>query len=187
MLGTWNLHRAVRPSTDSRLPPRFRLTRANVCRSMPIMVKAIPEGFHSVTPYLALRDAAKAIAFYEAALGAKEIYRLPMPDGKIAHAEIRIGNSVIMVSDENPDWGNSSAKTLGGSPIGLCVYSDNVEAMAERFVQAGGKVIRPLADEFYGDRTGRFEDPEGYKWTLGQHIEDVSPEEMMARMAKMGG
>ncbi len=151
------------------------------------MVQAIPEGFHSVTPYLALTDAAKAIAFYEAALGAKEVYRLPMPDGKIAHAEITIGNSRIMLSDEMPGWGNASAKTLGGSPIGLCVYVDDVDALAAQFVKAGGKEIRPLSNQFYGDRTGQFEDPEGYKWTLGQHVEDVSPEEMMARMAKMGG
>lgn len=154
---------------------------------MPFMVKAIPDGYHSVTAYLALRDAAKAIAFYEAALGAKEIYRLPMPDGKIAHAEIQVGNSRIMLSDEMPDWGNKSAQTLGGCPIGLCVYTDNVELLAERFVQAGGKVTRPVSNQFYGDRTGTFEDPEGYKWTLAQHVEDVSPEEMMARMSKMGG
>ena len=154
---------------------------------MRLMINAIPEGFHSVTPYLALRDAAKAIAFYEAALGAKEVYRLPMPDGKIAHAEIQIGNSRIMVSDENPSWGNSSALTLGGSPIGLCIYSDDVDALAKRFVAAGGKEVRPLSNQFYGDRTGTFSDPEGYKWTLAQHVEDVSPEEMMARMAKMGG
>jgi PhnB protein len=151
------------------------------------MVQAIPEGFHAVTPYLALADAAKAIAFYEAALGAKEVFRLPMPDGKIAHAEIQIGNSRIMLSQEMPGWGNTSAKTMGGSPIGLCVYTENVDALAERFVAAGGKLIRPISNQFYGDRTGQFEDPEGYKWTLAQHIEDVSPEEMAARMAKAGG
>lgn len=151
------------------------------------MVQPIPEGYHSVTPYLALADTAKAIAFYEAALGAKELYRLPMPDGRIGHAEIQIGNSRIMMSDEAPEWGNRSAKTMGGSPIGLCIYTDDVEALAKRFVAAGGKEIRPLANQFYGDRSGIFEDPEGYKWTLAQHIEEVSPEEMQARMAKMGG
>lgn len=151
------------------------------------MVKAIPEGFHSVNVYLAMTDAAKAIAFYEAALGAKELYRLPMPNGKIAHAEIEVGDCRIMLSDEMPEWGNSSAKRLGGSPVALCLYTDDVDALAKRFVAAGGKEIRPLSNEFYGDRTGRYEDPEGYKWTLGQHIEDVSPEEMMARMAKMMG
>jgi PhnB protein len=151
------------------------------------MVKAIPEGYHTLTPYLALRDAAKAIEFYKAALGAIELYRLPMPGGKIGHAELRIGDSQLMVSDEMPEWGNKSASSYGGTPIGLCIYTENVEALAERFVKAGGKMVRPLKDEFYGDRTGRFEDPEGYKWTLAQHIEDVSPEEMQRRMEKMGG
>jgi PhnB protein len=151
------------------------------------MVQAIPEGFHSVTPYLSLSDAAKAIEFYDVALGAKEIYRLAMPNGRIAHAEIRIGNSIIMLSDENPEWGSRSAKTMGGSPVGLCIYTDDVDALAKRFVAAGGKEIRPLTNQFYGDRSGTFEDPEGYKWTLAQHIEDVTPEEMNARMAKMGG
>lgn len=154
---------------------------------MPPMVQAIPEGFHSVTPSLSFADAIKAIAFYEAALGAKEVYRLPMPDGRIAHAEIQIGNSRIMVSQEMPEWDNKSAKTMGGSPIGLYIYTDNVDALAERFVAAGGKMLRPLTDQFYGDRSGQFEDPEGYKWTLSQHIEEVSPEEMTARMAKMSG
>jgi PhnB protein len=151
------------------------------------MPKPIPEGYRAVTPYLALSDAPKAIAFYEKALGAKELYRLPMPDGRIGHAEIQIGDCRIMVADESPDWGNKSAKSLGGSPIGLCVYSDNVDALADRFVKAGGRVVRELADQFYGDRSGTYEDPEGYRWTLAQHIEDVSPEEMKRRMATMGG
>jgi PhnB protein len=151
------------------------------------MPKAIPDGYHSLTPYLALRDAAKAIEFYKAALGATELYRLPMPGGKIAHAELQIGDSRLMLSDEMPDWGNKSAKEYGGSPVGLCIYTENVDALAERFVKAGGKVVRPLENQFYGDRSGQFEDPEGYKWTLMQHIEDVSPEEMQRRMAKMGG
>jgi PhnB protein len=151
------------------------------------MPKAIPDGYHSITVYLALRDAAKAIDFYKTALGATELYRLPGPGGKIAHAEVQIGDSRVMLSDEMPEWGNKSAKTIGGSPIGLCIYTENVEALADRFVKAGGKVVRPLENQFYGDRSGTFEDPEGYKWTLSQHVEDVSPEEMSRRMAKMGG
>ena len=149
------------------------------------MPKAVPEGYHSVTPYLALRDAAKAIAFYKEALGATELYRLPMPNGKLGHAELQIGNSRIMVSDESPEWGNKSAKSLGGTPIGLCMYTDNVDALAERFLKAGGKVVRPVENQFYGDRSGTFEDPEGYKWTLAQHVEDVAPDEMQRRMEKM--
>ena len=149
------------------------------------MPKAVPEGFNSITPYLALRDAAKAIAFYKEALGATELYRLPMPNGKLGHAELQIGNSRIMMSDEAPEWGNKSARSLGGTPIGLCLYTDNVDALAERFVKAGGKVVRPVENQFYGDRSGTFEDPEGYKWTLAQHVEDVAPDEMQRRMEKM--
>lgn len=150
------------------------------------MPKAIPDGYHTMTPYLALTDAAKAIEFYKAALGATELYRLPMPGGKIGHAELQIGDSRLMVSDAMPEWGNRSAKDYGGTPVGLCIYSENVDALAERFVKAGGKQVRPLENQFYGDRSGQFEDPEGYKWTLMQHIEDVSMEEMQKRMEKMG-
>jgi len=151
------------------------------------MVKAIPDGYHSLMMYLSLRDASKAIEFYKVALGATELYRLLMPGGKVAHAELQVGNSRFMVADEMPEWGNKSAKGYGGTPVGLCIYTENVEALAERFVKAGGKQLRPLENQFYGDRSGQFEDPEGYKWTLAQHIEDVSPEEMQRRMDKMMG
>ena len=151
------------------------------------MVKAIPDGYHAVTPYLSCSDAAKAIAFYEKALGAKELYRLPMPDGRIGHAEVQIGDSRVMLADESPSYGNKSPKSLGGSPVALSLYTEDVEALADRFVKAGGKMVRPLETHFYGDRSGQFEDPEGYRWTLGQHVEDVPPDEMQRRMAKMGG
>jgi PhnB protein len=151
------------------------------------MSKAIPDGFHSVTPYLVLANAARGIEFYERALGAKEIYRLPMPDGSIGHAELQIGDSRIMLADEAPEQGAKSPRILGGSPIGLYVYVEDVDAAAERFVAAGGKVARPLENMFYGDRSGQFDDPEGYRWTLSQHLEDVTPEEMQRRMAKLFG
>ena len=150
------------------------------------MVEPIPAGYHAVTPYLSLSNAAKAIAFYAEALGAKEVYRLPMPNGRIGHAELQIGDCRIMLADESPEWGNKSAKSLGGTPVGLCIYTEDVDALADRFLKAGGKMLRPLQNQFYGDRSGQFEDPEGYKWTLAQHVEDVSPEEMKRRMAKMG-
>ena len=150
------------------------------------MTKAVPDGYHSVTPYLALSDAERAIEFYRAALGATELYRMAMPDGKIAHAEIQIGNSRIMCAQENPEWGNRSARTLGGSPITLCIYTERVDALAERFLKAGGKVVRPISDQFYGDRSGQFEDPEGYHWTLAQRVEELSAEEMQRRMANAG-
>lgn len=149
------------------------------------MAKAIPDGYHALTPYLALSDASKAIAFYKEALGATELYRLSMPNGRIAHAELQVGDSRIMVSDEAPEWGNKSPKTIGGSPIALCIYTADVDGAAARFVKAGGKTLRPLENQFYGDRSGRFQDPEGYTWTLAQHVEDVSPDEMQKRMAKM--
>jgi PhnB protein len=110
-----------------------------------------------------------------------------MPGGKIGHAELQIGNSRLMLSDEMPEWGNKSAQAYGGTPVGLCIYTENVDALAERFVKAGGKMVRPVENQFYGDRSGQFLDPEGYKWTLMQHVEDVSPEEMQRRMEKMGG
>ena len=151
------------------------------------MPKAIPDGYHAITPYLSFRDAAKAIDFYKQALGAKELYRLAMPNGKIGHAEIQIADSIVMLADESAEFGNKSAKTMSGSPIGLVHYTDNVESVADKFCRAGGKVVRPIELQFYGDRSGQFEDPEGYKWTLAQHVEDVSPDEMKKRMAKMGG
>ncbi|HYO65859.1 MAG TPA: VOC family protein [Archangium sp.] len=151
------------------------------------MPKAIPDGYHSLMTYISLRDAAKAIEFYKAALGATELYRLPMPGGKVAHAELQIGDSRLMVADAMPEWGNKSAKDLGGTPVGLCVYTENVDALNERFLKAGGKQLKPLENQFYGDRTAQVEDPEGYKWTLAQHVEDVTPEEMQRRMEKMMG
>jgi PhnB protein len=150
------------------------------------MVKSIPEGYTSVTPYLTFRDAKTAIAFYERALGAKELVRMPMPDGRIGHAELQIGNARIMLADESPVMGNKSPHSIGGTPINLCLYTENVDAVAARFVEAGGKMKRELTNQFYGDRSGQFEDPEGYSWTLAQHVEDVSPEEMKRRMDKMG-
>ena len=150
------------------------------------MPKAIPDGYHAITPYLSFHDASQAIEFYKQAFGAKELYRLPMPGGKIGHAELEIGDSRLMLADESLEFGNKSAKTLGGSPIGLCHYTDNVEAVAAKFLKAGGKVVRPIELQFYGDRSGQFEDPEGYKWTLAQHVEDVSPEEMKKRTGKLG-
>jgi len=151
------------------------------------MPKAIPEGYHSLTPYLIFKDAAAAIEFYKRALGATELYRMPAPGGKIGHAELQIGDSRLMLADEAPDWGALSARTVGGTPVTLHLYSEDVDALADRFVKAGGKVLRAVQNQFYGDRSGQFEDPEGYKWNLSQHVEDVPMEEMERRMANMAG
>jgi PhnB protein len=147
--------------------------------------KPIPDGFHAVTPYLIVKNASQAIEFYKKAFGAQERYRLPMPDGKIGHAELQIRDSIVMVSDENPQFGNQSPQALNGSPVGFALYVDNVDQAFERAVKAGATVKEPIGDKFWGDRVGSVMDPFGHKWSLLTHIEDVSPEEMKRRMEKM--
>lgn len=148
-------------------------------------LKPIPEGYHSVTPYLIIRGAAEALDFYKRAFGAKELFRFPMPDGKIAHAEIKIGDSPIMLADEMPEMGVRGPNAYGGTPVGIMLYVPDVDALFKQAVAAGAKVVRPLVDQFYGDRSGTVIDPFGHKWTLGTHKEDVSTEEMQRRMAAM--
>jgi PhnB protein len=148
-------------------------------------VKPVPEGYHSVTPYLSIRNASEAIAFYQKAFGAKELFRMDMPGGKVGHAELQIGDSRIMLADEFPDMPDAvtrSPKGLGGSTFGLHLYLDNVDARFEQAIKAGGKVLRPVNDKFYGDRSGTLEDPFGHIWTIATHVEDVSAEEMDRRM-----
>lgn len=150
-------------------------------------VKPVPEGYHTVTPYLAVKGGVQAIAFYKKAFGAEEIYRIDMPDGKLGHAELQIGDSRIMLADENEmsDAVNASPKTLSGSTIGLNLYIPDVDARFKRAVDAGAKVRRPIQNQFYGDRSGTVEDPFGHIWTLATHVEDVDPEELKRRMAEM--
>lgn len=145
-------------------------------------VQPIPEGFHSATPYLVVSDAAAAIEFYKKVFHAVELTtRLKVPSGKIAHAEIQIGTSPIMLADEFPEWGNQSPKTLGGSAGAVHLYLKDVDEVAERAVAAGAKIIHPIADQFYGDRGCRLEDPFGHMWIIATHKEDVGPEEMQRR------
>lgn len=146
-------------------------------------VKYIPDGYNTATPYLIVKGAEKAIDFYKKAFGANEIMRMGH-DGKIHHAEIRIGDSLIMLADEFPEMGALSPETLGGSPITMMLYFENVDQMFKQAVDAGATVERPLADQFYGDRTGGIKDPFGHKWYLATHIEDVSPEELEKRAAE---
>jgi PhnB protein len=145
-------------------------------------VKPIPDGYHSVTPYLIVKDGAKALDFYTRALGATELYRFPGPNGGIGHAELQIGDSRIMLGEECPVMKATSPETLGGTTFGLCIYTEDVDARFDQAVAAGGKVFRPVQDQFYGDRSGTLEDPFGHKWTIATHKEDVSPEEMQRRM-----
>ena len=149
------------------------------------MVQAIPTGYAGVTPYLIVRDAANLIDFYKKAFGATELMRFPGPDGKIGHAEIRIGEGVVMLADESPEMGHKSPQTLGGTAVTLMFYVQDVDAQFAKAVAAGGKVKHGLKDQFYGDRSGTITDPFGHIWTIATHKEDVSPQEMQRRMAAM--
>jgi PhnB protein len=150
------------------------------------MTKPIPEGYHTVTPYLIIRGAAAAIEFYQTAFGATELFRFPAPDGKIGHAEIKIGDSPIMLADEYPEMGYKSPQTLGGSPVSLMIYVDDVDTVFDQAVAAGAKTREAVSDKFYGDRIGTLEDPFGHVWHVSTHKEDVSVEEM-ERRAKAAG
>ena len=148
-------------------------------------VKAIPDGYSSVTPYLIVRGAAQALDYYKMAFDAQEVMRMPGPDGGIAHAEIQIGNARIMLADEVPSMGHRSPQSIGGSGVGLMLYVKDVDDTFQRAVSAGGTIKQALADKFYGDRSGTVTDPFGHVWMIATHIEDVSEEEMMRRMAAM--
>jgi PhnB protein len=148
-------------------------------------VKPIPEGYHTATPYLVIKDAAKAIEFYKKAFNASESVRMEGPGGKIMHAEIRVGDSPIMMTEESPDMRGPQA--MGGSPISLMLYVEDVDAMVKQATTAGAKVLRPVKDQFYGDRLGTLEDPFGHTWHIASHIEDLSPEEVRRRGAEMCG
>ena len=150
-------------------------------------VKPIPDGYHTATPYLIVNGAAKALEFYAKAFGAEEVLRCPMPDGRMGHAEFRIGDSNIMLADEFPEMGAKGPASLGGTPVGICLYVTDSDAVFQRAVAAGARVERPIQDQFYGDRSGTVIDPFGHKWTLATHKEDVSPEEIERRMKAMGG
>lgn len=145
-------------------------------------VQPIPEGYHSITPYLIVDGGARALEFYAKAFGAREKLRIPGPGGSIAHAEMLLGDSMFMLADESPASDARSPKSVGGTPVTLMVYVEDVDRVFARAVEAGAKVQRPLANQFYGDRTGGGVDPFGHKWYLAQHVEDVSPEEMDRRM-----
>lgn len=147
-------------------------------------VKPIPDGFQGATPMLAIRDAARAIEFYKKAFGATEVMRLTEPSGKIAHAEIKIGQALIMLAEEHPDY-NRSPQSLGGSSVILHLYVEDVDALACQAVAAGAKLVFPVKDQFYGDRSGRLADSFGHLWLISTHKEDLSPEEMEKRFAAL--
>lgn len=145
-------------------------------------VSPIPDGYHSVTAYLIVKGAARAIEFYRQAFGATEIMRLEGPGGTIGHAEISIGDAPVMLADEHPDMGALSPETVGGSPVNLLIYTADVDTMFQRALNAGAEQVRPVTDQFYGDRSGTIRDPFGHQWTIATHVEDVSQEEIRRRM-----
>jgi PhnB protein len=155
---------------------------------MPKKVKAIPDGYHTVTPYLVVRGGARAIEFYGKAFGAEEVFRMPGPDGAILHAEIRIAGSIVMLSDESPEMGARSPLTLGGTPLQVFLYRDDVDATFRQAIAAGAKEQRAPENQFWGDRMARVSDPFGHEWILATHVEDVGAEELGRRAsAAFGG
>lgn len=150
-------------------------------------VEPVPAGYHTATPYLIVKGAAKALDYYKKAFGAEEIMRFAMPDGQVGHAEIKIGDSPIMLADECPEMGAVSPSTIGGSAVAIMLYVADVDAFVKRAVAAGAKLTRPVEDKFYGDRAGSLTDPFGHLWHIATHKEDVSVEEMMKRAKALHG
>lgn len=148
---------------------------------MTAKIKKIPDGYHTVTPYLVIKDAGKAIDFYKEAFGAVEGSRMLTPDGKVMHAEIRIGDSPVMMCDENPDWNSLGPLSIGGTAVSIMLYVEDVDAVVNCAVAAGATLLMPVADQFWGDRMGSVADPFGHKWTIATHTEDVPPEEVGKR------
>jgi len=147
-------------------------------------VHYIPKGYNSVTPYLIVKGAAKAIDYYTKIFGATEVMRMPGPDGRIGHAELKIGDSHIMLADEFPEMGHQSPLTLGNSPVSMLVYVEDVDSTVKRAVADGAQIVKPVEDQFYGDRMGFIKDPFGHRWAVATHTEDLSPEEMKERAKK---
>lgn len=148
-------------------------------------VKPIPDGYPQVTPYLAVDDANAAIDFYTTVFGARERMRMDAPGGKVGHAELQFGDSLVMLADEFPEMGNRSPRSVGGTPVTISVYVDDVDAAFDRALRAGAKELRPLENQFYGDRTAQIEDPFGHRWSISTHVEDIPPDEMQRRAAEM--
>ena len=150
-------------------------------------VKPVPDGYRSITPYVIVRGGAAAIAFYQKVFGARLRMKLDAPGGKIGHAELEIGDSLVMLADEHPEMGALAPPTIGGTPVGLHVYLADVDAVAAKAIAAGATLKRPVADQFYGDRLGSIVDPFGHLWHISTHIEDVSPDEIARRAAALHG
>jgi|SRR5689334_14742173 len=147
-------------------------------------VSAIPKGYEGATPYLIINGAAKALEFYKKAYGAAEIMRVPAPGGKVGHAEIKIGNAIVMLADEFPEMNHRSPKALGGTPVSILIYVADVDSFVKRAADAGAKIVTAVDNKFYGDRSGSLEDPFGHHWHIATHVEDVPPDELAKRAEK---
>jgi PhnB protein len=167
--------------------PNFNLQTKIPSEGEEIMSKVpyIPKGYNTVTPYLIIKGAAKAIDYYKNVFGATVVVRMDGPDGRVGHAELKIGDSIIMLADENPQMGAISATTIGNSPVSLYVYLPDVDRVVEKAQAEGAKIVKPVQDQFYGDRSGFIQDPFGHFWGIATHVEEVSPQEMKERMKKM--
>jgi PhnB protein len=150
-----------------------------------MVVKPIPDGYYTVTPYLIIKDAASALEYYKKAFAATELMRMADPSGKVMHAEMKIGNSIVMLADEFPEMGIRSPSSLGGSTVSIMLYVEDVDSRFSLAIASGGTVVKPVKDQFYGDRSGTLTDPFGHGWTIATHTEDVSPEEIQKRMETM--
>ncbi len=148
-------------------------------------VQPVPEGYHTLTPYLTVRDGAAALPFYAEAFGAEELFRMDGPPGKLGHAEMQIGDSRFMLADEVEAWGNRSPESLGGNGTSLMIYVEDADALFRQAIEAGATEVMPLQDHFYGDRSGTVEDPFGHRWTISTHVEDVPPDELARRAEEM--
>ncbi|HZV33808.1 MAG TPA: VOC family protein [Verrucomicrobiae bacterium] len=160
-------------------------TKAKTKAASETKPQPIPAGYHSITPYLILKGAAQGIEFYKKAFGATECMRMPGPDGRIGHAELKFGDSVVMMADESPEMNAKSPQSLGGTPVSILLYVTDVDATVKKAVAAGAQLTRPVENKFYGDRMGTLTDPYGHIWHVATHVEDVPMEEMRKRAAAM--
>jgi len=168
-------------------PKKIKAKKSSNKKRRPKKVLIIPKGYHSITPYLVVSQGANAIEFYKKAFAAKVVMRMDQPNGKVGHAELQIGDAKIMLADICPEKGSRAPESFGGSPVGIHLYIKDVDKVVARAVAAGAKLLRPVENMFYGDRTGSIEDPYGHQWYIATHIEDVSPAEMRKRAAKLFG
>jgi PhnB protein len=177
------MDRMAGPHARRNPPPSAHISKEEIMSN----VSYIPKDYNTITPYLVIRGAAQAIEYYKKVFGATELFRMNGPDGKVGHAELKIGNSHVMLADENPSMGpgHTSAATIGASPVSLYVYLPDVDRVFERATAEGAKILKPVEDQFYGDRSGFFQDPFGHLWGIATHIEDVAPKDMEERAKKL--